>query len=287
MNINYFLVEANRFKLNNYVKIPTDYIMELISYIYDGNAMANLSKKFIKGSVEENGKRYFYFNKDHKTNNNSKAYNLINTQKYLATMANNTIVKQIYILSFTDNAYKELAFVMFLLGVVNTEDYLTMNRDISYIVSRFVVKPSRREIYANKGIIITLQDYLTLMALYYKNAVKGVRYGVNPFDFVYNAYNKAKAFSNNALEQVLTAFGNVLENPENLPNLSDTVFNKYDTELAIISGVTKLSEEEKMLLIDHFLRKGDYIDNSIFLNVVSQTRYIELNDAGAVKSMIG
>ena len=70
MNINYFLVEANRFKLNNYVKIPTDYIMELISYIYDGNAMANLSKKFIKGSVEENGKRYFYFIKDPKTTNN-------------------------------------------------------------------------------------------------------------------------------------------------------------------------------------------------------------------------
>ena len=283
MNINYFLVEANRFKLNNYNKVPLDYIMDLISYIYEGSPMVNLSKKFTKGSVEENGKKYYYFNKDLKSN--TKAYSIINTQKYLATMSNNTIVKQIYVLSFTDNAYKELAFVLFLLGVVNTEDYLPMNRDISYIVSRFTIKPPRRDVYSSKGIIITLQDYISLMGLYYKNAMKGVRYGVNPLDFVWNAYKRAKDFSNNEVSMVMTVFKGVLGDDVSFPQVDFVNYSKYLDELAILAGVSKLTDTDKSALIKAFVNRRN-VEYSTLFEVVGQPEYIELNDDCAVRGSI-
>ena len=289
MNINYFLIEANRFKLNRFERVPLDFILELISYIYDGNAMVNLTKRFVNNSVVgDDGVKYFYFNLDTASNRKDKAYGIINTQRYLATISTNSKVRQIYVMSLTDPSYKELAFVLFLLGVVNTEDYLKFNVDINYVVSRFDIRVKRdaRWYTEYRGIVISVQDYISLMGIYYKNAMEGARYNVNPLDFIWNAIDKFKNYGTGKLNSLLSSLRSVIGCVSSLPVVQDDIFLKYIQELAVVASFTKLTEEDKSRFINACLYRASETATSGVFEVFSQSCYIELNDSTAVNGVI-
>lgn len=284
MNIDYFLVEANRYKLMGYEKFSLEYILDLVNFIYGDCPHNSLINKYMKGcTVDTQGKRYYYLNLDIKTGR-PKAYEIIKTQKHLATSWENPVVRQIYIMSLTNHAYKELAYIMFLLGMVNVGDYLNFNRDVDYVVSRISIKAPRKTPYGSKGVVISLKNYITLMGFYFKNALSGTQYGVNALDFVYNAYKTASKYSKDPLSYVYDGFSVALEVGISLPEISENMFKKYVSEIAIISGLTEISEELKSKLLDYFIKCGDI--RNVFIDVVGKGGYISMNDKEAISGVI-
>lgn len=176
-SINYFLVESNRLKMGGYEKVSRQFLKDLVSFIYEENPTAGkrVLSRLLKGDLSN-----YYIN--------DLVKSFIRKEGYLATYENNKKLRSIYIKAQLVDSYKEFAFILYLLGVVNPFDYLRYNKDIDFIVSKFRVE--RRVCLSSdviKRIEISYSRYAEIMCGFLKNATDGIDYGFCIYDFLYHA----------------------------------------------------------------------------------------------------
>lgn len=173
------LVDVNKIKLQGYQYIPLTTITSLLERVYPPNnpTMLRLLSKAQKNAV------------DGFVNISSMNDTLVNNSRNLATSETNEFLKGVYKKAKLSDAYTELAFVIFITGMVNTHDFLVNFEDPNFIVQRLSVHRIRDisgEV-EDKRLSVNSTMYVQLMAEMFKvSLIRERTTGIEPLDFVYH-----------------------------------------------------------------------------------------------------
>lgn len=264
MEINYFLIEANKIKLGGYAGIKYSFLVKLVDFLYpDGVGKERLQYKY-RGYM---GKTYTgkVSVDNYPIPASTFVQNIVNGQRYLLT-SEDPLIAEIYLKARVNPAYKEFAFILFLVGAVNSYDYLKCFTDVNDVTSRFTVSK-----YKCKGdddifrpLMMTNKQYANLMGMYLVNTSNGVDYGFSAYDFVYHILN-----SMGAKNKVIYSDGNKFEDSIKFIkglkigalscfSLNKGIVSKYTDEvgvmLPIISGALKPNVRDNVIM--YVLKNG-------------------------------
>lgn len=176
------LIEANRVKIRGYKQVSLSFAQHVVNTLYGAGArhVAMFERKF-RSSLSKEGEVIIA----------KYTSGLYSELKTLTRSDRNPVLKKIYNLAKINSSYKELAFVMFLMGVVDTRDFLVNFRDIGYIMDRVVVTPKYNRIVntVDKRFSVSFKAHNDFMAVCFELATKGIDFGVHPLDFLYHILN--------------------------------------------------------------------------------------------------
>lgn len=177
-SMDYYLLMAQNLKLTGYSKISVEY----------EEALEELKKSAGTKKDWHLNISHYYTNKHVKRYRIEKfTYNSISAKSPI-TADNNELIRYIYTKSIGDVAYRDLGFLLFLTGVVNSFDYLKHNRDVVFVVSRLGLDDERHFLDGSKD--MTIKAYMKLMGAYIFNSSRGTRYTYSIYDFVYQFWLK-------------------------------------------------------------------------------------------------
>lgn len=230
--IKQLLIYASQVRLNGYTSIPLDYYINAYSY-FNTNAYGIKINKSL-------------FNKYIKPTNGGKCILIEGFLNDLCTGGKRITedvekVDSLYLKAKLSDNYKELAFQLFLMGIVNHHKYLSTFKDVDYIVSHFNI---RRKFFnfSSSGILhlmpLNYAPYKRLMSTYIENMSRGVDYGYPVWDFVYGYTDLTLSVpvhlwkKNNYFALIKSACDLDIQD-YSIFNLSDAILKKYTTEISI------------------------------------------------------
>lgn len=249
-NYNYLLIEANQVKIGGYNYVSVDFVNSLVENIYAENPTG---KKKIMSFIKSN---YLLMKSGvYCPFNYSKVY-LTNRVSYKANTKSSSFLRYVYQMSEVDEAYRELAFVMFALRLVDPIEYLAQE-DVSYVLSSISCDAK------SDCIVITIAHYIRLMLAFIQNVSNGVDYGVCPWDFVYHITRSVK---NRNVNKVYKTIASELANGDRLEDytalsLSQSILEKYTEEVIIMTPIlcrVGYIDRNKLLLIMREIIKKKY-----------------------------
>lgn len=176
------LIGANNVKIRGYRSIPYNFAYELINMLYkDSPAKLVRFDKKLKSYMED------------ETYVNTVRFSggLVSTLKTSAKSSNCPGLKRIYDYAKINASYKELAFICFVLGIVDTRDFLANFKDIGYICDRLDITVKRDTVNkkVDRRLNVNYSSYNELMAVCFELTTKGVDFGIKPLDFIYHILN--------------------------------------------------------------------------------------------------
>lgn len=234
--MSYYLVEANGVKLGGYIRIRSKLLYDLANLLYsEGSAGIGYIRRRIVNLESKHGSIIPI---------SCLTDNMCYTQRYLVNSNTSNTLRMIYLKGQLDATYNELAFVLFITGMVDSADYLSIFRDVNRVVGRFSVKSTKAFSASSdviKPILISQKSYTSLMMLYVQNCLNGVDYGVPMYDFVYHILKTA------GLKSIKTRgsyYGIYMRLSDNMQGISvssncgispsDDELNKYAEEIAFL-----------------------------------------------------
>lgn len=186
-DLNYYLIEASEARLKGWGVIDFNFAVKCIRLIYGGNSYANaLVNKMVKfrDITYSKYKRVDAISISVVIQNKNFIYN----SNKLATSKISGVVNYIYHKALLDDAYADLAFVLLILGIVNSEDYVENLKSVDELVSRFNVSKNRVSVWDTSidDLVLSYRNYVELMSLFVVASSKGVNYGYSVYSFIYN-----------------------------------------------------------------------------------------------------
>lgn len=279
-NMNYFLVETNRLKVNNYAFISSDLVLKLLDFVYngyDGKVKRKLESIYrTKFSIESN----YYLHGVELGKLNLGVFGIscikdnLNGKVKCISSNTSTLIKGIYTRGKVFKEYREFAFILFLLGMVDIEDYLKYAIDLTYFGSKFCVTGLKNEEYRVRPkdkICIPARYYIKLIGYYFKNSLNDINYGCSPLDFIsvilkYDYLDKCSRYDYiiGALREVGIDY-DMCSSVE----VSSDIVNKYPNEMGILVALMgkRLSKKGTLYILsrcdaylqDAVLNSAEYI----------------------------
>lgn len=233
---NYLLVDANSAKLGGYVNVRSKFLYDMANILYANQPSGrNYIIRRISKLESEHGQTIPI---------SCFTDGMCYTQKYLVSSKTSNILRMIYVRGQLDIKYSELAFVLFITGMVDSADYLSMFRDVNRVVGRFNVKikaQNRSSDDVLRQVLISQKSYISMMMLYIQNCLNGIDYGVPMYDFVYHILKTAGLKSIKRKGSYYSIYVRIIEDikyvqvPQNFRlHPSDAELVKYAEELAFM-----------------------------------------------------
>lgn len=265
-NINYFLVEANRLKVNSYAFVKKDFVVNLFNFLYDGYDSKELRR--IESRYENMLSAYDSVIDLYDFSVLCIKRNLESNIKYISS-TDSTLLRTIYLKGRVLKEYKELSFVMFMLGMVDMEDYFKYCTDLSYFGSKFYITRVKNTHSVSKGYIsISIKYYSMFIGYFFKNSLNGVNYGCHPLDFLsvmlkYDYSDTLSKYRN--IIKMLRDIGIDSEMCSGI-ELSNEILEKYHNELGILVALMG-SELSKECVVDILSRCDIYLQDAVLNDV--------------------
>lgn len=249
-NMNYFLIEANKVKLGGYVKIKNSFLINIINLLYEPGTSAynKLISRYSSGISSGYGH----------TSVQNLIPNIFKNYKYLASSGTNLVLSNIYDKARLNHAYRELAFVLFITGLVDSRDYLKHCPDIYSVMNRLSVESDvsqdTEEVF--KPLVISNKEYCELMGMLLKNTSEGVDYGLSPYDFIYHML-KVFGADYNRYDYVCGFMEDLGISDFTKLKLSSAIIEKYPEEVTVVLPVLSkyMKPESSFRVLDKVLYK--------------------------------
>lgn len=235
MTIKQLLVYASQVKLNGYVSVPMNYYMGAIEMLHYKKGVSLLGRESQKYIFEKNGVSGIYI----------QAFlpNIGVSKNTLVTSESSDILKSIYLKGQLSASYEELAFQLFLMGLIEPHDYLKHNTSLDFIFSRIDAK-TRFSSYKNTSSILNKIElsyarYRNLMSVYIENICSGTDYGYPVWDFVYSfsdliLYRPIHLWKTNHYISIIKSICALDIQDYSVFALTDDIVNKYYTEISLL-----------------------------------------------------
>ena len=230
--IKQLLVYASQVRLNGYTSVPLDYYMDAYEYFHDSLSGIKTTKRtFQKYIYSSNGGGSIFME--------GFLDELCTTSTRYAENVDK--VDSLYMRAQLSDNYNELAFQLFLMGIVNPHKYLSTFKDVEYIISHFDI---RRKYFhsSNSGILnlmpLNYAPYKRLMSTYIENMSRGIDYGYPVWDFVYGYTDLTLSIPvhlwkrNHYFDLIKSACGLDIQD-YSIFNLSESTLKKYTQEISI------------------------------------------------------
>lgn len=259
------LIESNKVKLTGYKFISNAVAADIILSLYPegGRVCDSLLKKMDKNT--DSGM----------VNIQKMNDSLVNNSRNLVNSAKSEYLRGIYKRAVLSDTYKECVFILFILGIVNTDDLLRTLKDVNFIVQRITVLKGRNISggVINKRFEVNPTMYADLMAEFFKLSMDGVQFpGVNPLDFIYHMLAGRKSvYQQDIYQRVLKTITDLNIKDFSKLKLTQETMKKYYEEVGVLlpslSGHTSNSNILKILdcVVQQALDKEDFLFVSVLI----------------------
>lgn len=252
----YLLISAKQLRINGYTRISMQMVRKLEEELYGSNSV-KLNKKL------------------HKMYDDSDIIGLkmytdtfVHTQEYLLD-SSNALIRVIYLNGLTNSDYAEVGFMLCVLGLVNTRDYLANNRNINAFVDRFELVSKRK--FAS-DMSMTGSMFYDIMSLYLYNMSMGIKYGYSPYDLLYHMSKKFKMnLVNMDYRRAVGSFVSLKLKDYSIFNLSKEILDKYIDEVGLMlpmlvsRGIVNNNDICKILVRLPALLVSAILENPVFI----------------------
>lgn len=255
-NINYYMLEASRIEVNFFRKTTVDFVLDLVDLLYQGYSDKGVSR--IKNKILDSFGRAFntawYIQQgdvaimiysEYTFRHSLSGVKLVNSQ-------NNNFLHSLYEKMAFSTVHYNLAFLLFLLGLVDRDDYLRWNTNVESITSVIgfsdstymneVLYRSSDPVDEGKYLLyLNERGYCNLLSSYIRNASNyHTDYGYNVYDFIYNMLKGRKAISWQVILQkkdyrrIIRAFNLTGISNYDIFVISPSEIPKYAEEIAVV-----------------------------------------------------
>lgn len=260
-NINYVLLQANKLKITGYNELDVELIKGLAMFLSYNSSDPNfyvLQSKKVDKVINKctTGRR--------RGSNTTEGSIFIPVSSFIigfktsrtSPLVEDYVKRVIYPKLRLSAAYRELGFVLFMLGFVNRRTYLTYETDVNYVMSKISPKSHADVLYLSPSL------YVDAMLLYIENMSSGMDYGFSVYDFVYRAMQVYSMFKlkdiNKWTRRLIKRFSNMSISNLDCFRVSDGILEKYPEEVLMVAANQEgiLSKEGMVELLQKLIKLG-------------------------------
>lgn len=260
-NINYVLLQANKLKITGYNELDVELIKGLAMFLSYNSSDPNfyvLQSKKVDKVINKctTGRR--------RDSNATEGSIFIPVSSFIigfktsrtSPLVEDYVRRVIYPKLRLSAAYRELGFVLFMLGFVNRRTYLTYETDVNYVMNKISPKSHADVLYLSPSL------YVDAMLLYIENMSAGMDYGFSVYDFVYRAMQVYSMFKlkdiNKWTRHLIKRFSNMSISNLDCFRVSDGILEKYPEEVLMVAANQEgiLSKEGMVELLQKLIKLG-------------------------------
>lgn len=260
-NINYVLLQANKLKITGYNELDVELIKGLAMFLSHNSSDPNfyvLQSKKVDKVINK------YTSGRRSGSNATKGSIFIPISSFIigfktsrtSHLVEDYVRRVIYPKLRLSAAYRELGFVLFMLGFVNRRTYLTYETDVNYVMNKISPKSHADVLYLSPSL------YVDAMLLYIENMSSGMDYGFSVYDFVYRAMQVYSMFKlkdiNKWTRRLIKRFSNMSISNLDCFRVSDGILEKYPEEVLMVAANQEgiLSKEGMVELLQKLIKLG-------------------------------
>lgn len=260
-NINYVLLQANKLKITGYNELDVELIKGLAMFLSHNSSDPNfyvLQSKKVDKVINK------YTSGRRSGSNATKGSIFIPISSFIigfktsrtSHLVEDYVRRVVYPKLRLSAAYRELGFVLFMLGFVNRRTYLTYETDVNYVMSKISPKSHADVLYLSPSL------YVDAMLLYIENMSSGMDYGFSVYDFVYRAMQVYSMFKlkdiNKWTRRLIKRFSNMSISNLDCFRVSDGILEKYPEEVLMVAANQEgiLSKEGMVELLQKLIKLG-------------------------------
>lgn len=260
-NINYVLLQANKLKITGYNELDVELIKGLAMFLSYNSSDPNfyvLQSKKVDKVINK------YTSGRRRDSNATEGSIFIPVSSFIigfktsrtSPLVEDYVKRVIYPKLRLSAAYRELGFVLFMLGFVNRRTYLTYETDVNYVMNKISPKSHADVLYLSPSL------YVDAMLLYIENMSAGMDYGFSVYDFVYRAMQVYSMFKlkdiNKWTRRLIKRFSNMFISNLDCFRVSDGILEKYPEEVLMVAANQEgiLSKEGIVELLQKLIKLG-------------------------------
>lgn len=260
-NINYVLLQANKLKITGYNELDVELIKGLAMFLSYNSSDPNfyvLQSKKVDKVINK------YTSGRRRDSNATEGSIFIPVSSFIigfktsrtSPLVEDYVKRVIYPKLRLSAAYRELGFVLFMLGFVNRRTYLTYETDVNYVMNKISPKSHADVLYLSPSL------YVDAMLLYIENMSAGMDYGFSVYDFVYRAMQVYSMFKlkdiNKWTRRLIKRFSNMSISNLDCFRVSDGILEKYPEEVLMVAANQEgiLSKEGIVELLQKLIKLG-------------------------------
>lgn len=260
-NINYVLLQANKLKITGYNELDVELIKGLAMFLSYNSSDPNfyvLQSKKVDKVINK------YTSGRRRDSNATEGSIFIPVSSFIigfktsrtSPLVEDYVKRVIYPKLRLSAAYRELGFVLFMLGFVNRRTYLTYETDVNYVMNKISPKSHADVLYLSPSL------YVDAMLLYIENMSAGMDYGFSVYDFVYRAMQVYSMFKlkdiNKWTRRLIKRFSNMSISNLDCFRVSDGILEKYPEEVLMVAANQEgiLSKEGMIELLQKLIKLG-------------------------------
>ena len=260
-NINYVLLQANKLKITGYNELDVELIKGLAMFLSYNSSDPNfyvLQSKKVDNVINK------YTSGGRRGSNATEGSIFIPVSSFIigfktsrtSPLVEDYVRRVIYPKLRLSAAYRELGFVLFMLGFVNRRTYLTYETDVNYVMNKISPKSHADVLYLLPSL------YVDAMLLYIENMSAGMDYGFSVYDFVYRAMQVYSMFKlkdiNKWTRRLIKRFSNMSISNLDCFRVSDGILEKYPEEVLMVAANQEgiLSKDGMVELLQKLIKLG-------------------------------
>ena len=260
-NINYVLLQANKLKITGYNELDVELIKGLAMFLSYNSSDPNfyvLQSKKVDKVINK------YTSGGRRGSNATEGSTFIPVSSFIigfktsrtSLLVEDYVRRVIYPKLRLSAAYRELGFVLFMLGFVNRRTYLTYETDVNYVMNKISPKSHADVLYLSPSL------YVDAMLLYIENMSAGMDYGFSVYDFVYRAMQVYSMFKlkdiNKWTRRLIKRFSNMSISNLDCFRVSDGILEKYPEEVLMVAANQEgiLSKDGMVELLQKLIKLG-------------------------------